>query len=58
MRSQSVYLKVVVAQCAVEFTFLQTTFFEICDLNHTDINHYDRVFQSILFRRERFSNRV
>ncbi len=52
------YLKVVVAECAIEFTFLQTTVFEISDLNRKDTNRCDRVFQLTLYRREQFSNRV
>jgi hypothetical protein len=58
MRFLIVYLKVVVAQRAVVFTFRQTTFFEICDLNRTDINRFDRVFRAVLYHRERFSSRV
>lgn len=51
-------LKVMMAKCAVIFSFLQATVFEICGSSRTDINRFCLIFQQVLYHREQFSNRV
>lgn len=51
----SYFLKVIITERTVEFTFSQATFLEIYGPIHRDINHYGRASRTTLYRHEQYA---
>lgn len=51
----SYFLKVIITERTVEFSFSQATFLEIYGPNRRDINHYGRASRTTLCHREQLS---